>query len=205
MIKYDSLLRAISRNKVALCTCSLAIVFFVATSQGLNKKNCPFVHCLNVLSLSYLTYWTNQKYWFKGDQRFIFPTRYSGRLDTVWDLQSSFHLIANRWKNLLTFALWLRPPVCSEMLSYPLGPTLHSGCTWTCPHRSFGGPEASRCASRSQTSGHTFAHRRGTSARRCNRCSSGYQGGCTDSNLTHLRGRWCEKWRRTAHRHYKTE
>lgn len=63
-------------------------------------------------------------------------------------------------------------------LPYPQGPILHWVCKWKCPPPSSGGPAASRCESRSQTSGHTSAHQRGTTVRQCSRCSSGcLQGG----------------------------
>lgn len=89
-----------------------------------------------------------------------------------------------------------------QSLSYPQGPTPHWVCMWMCPHPASGGPAASRCVSRSQISGHTFARRRGTNAHRCSRCSSRCQGGCTGRSLMSSPVRWCGKWHQTAHRHW---
>ncbi len=88
-------------------------------------------------------------------------------------------------------------------LSYPQGPTPRWVCTWMCPHPASGGPAASRCASMSRTSSHTFARRRGTNARLCSRYSSRCRGGCTGSDLMHSPARWCGRWRRTARPHWK--
>lgn len=63
--------------------------------------------------------------------------------------------------------------------TYQQGPTPRWGCRWKCPHLSFAGPAASHCGSRSRTSGRTSAHRTETSARWCNRCSSG----CLQTNV----------------------
>lgn len=69
---------------------------------------------------------------------------------------------------------------CTYLFStYQQGPTPHWGCRWKCPHLSFAGPAASHCGSRSRTLGRTSAHRTETSARRCNRCSSG----CLQTNV----------------------
>lgn len=89
------------------------------------------------------------------------------------------------------------------LFSYQRGPTPHWECRWMCPHPTSGGPTTSHCASMSQTSSHTFARQKGTSARQCSRCSSGCQAGCTDSIQMHSPVRWCGRWRQTARPHWK--
>lgn len=92
---------------------------------------------------------------------------------------------------------------CNEWpFSYPQGPTPRWVCMWMCLHPAFGGRAASRCASRSQISSHTFARRRGTNAHQCNRCSSKCQAECTGSDPMNWPARSCGKLHQTARPHW---
>lgn len=84
------------------------------------------------------------------------------------------------WGSLIIVVKTLTLPFC--VFSYLRDPTLHWVCRWRCPRRSSGGPAASHCGSRSQTSGHTSVHRMGTTAHRCSRCSSG----CLDKSVSSM-------------------
>lgn len=94
-------------------------------------------------------------------------------------------------------------PPAKYKATYPQDPTRHWVCRWMCPRPASGGPAASHCVSRSQTSSRTFGHRRGTNARQCSKCSSECRAGCTGSNPTHSPKRWCGRWHQNDHPHWK--
>lgn len=114
-----------------------------------------------------------------------------------------FYWLLNNHYGLSSTVIYPDSYTCSVKPTYPQDPTRHLVCRWMCPHQASGGPAASRCVSRSQTSNHTSARQRGTNAHRCSRCSSRCPGGCTGSNLTHSPVRWCGTWHRSARPHWR--